>query len=366
MPKKQKGKKALRIWIIVILCLVIAAGGVTYARKMNSDTSTAATTYTVKTETYENVIEISGNVSAASSQSIQSSGDGTVTGVYVKEGDYVKKGQVILTMDATEQEYNLAKQDYDMDQKRISGSAKELELMGKQRAVLVKKLQDRTIKAVFSGVVAQLSVAVGDYIEASDEVGVLIDRSYLTASVEIVETDASKLQVGQTVTFTFPAYGDTAIEGYVVSFPSVGRITSRGATVIDAEVRINNPPESILPNYSFTGNIQISDPVTVTLVERLAIGYQGGKAYAEKILSDGTTERVSVEVQQYDATYVNVLSGLEYGDMLKSQSSGTTSGSLRITTKSDSSSSSSQQSGFGSGFPSSGGTPPSGGGGPGM
>ena len=80
----------------------------------------------------------------------------------------------------------------------------------------------------------QLSVSEGDVVEAKDEVGTIINRDYMSASVEIVENDVHKLKKGQIVKFTFPAYEDLEVTGYVDSFPAVGRITSRGATVVDA------------------------------------------------------------------------------------------------------------------------------------
>ena len=330
VKKNKKSKKGLITFIAILIILALAGAGVLYLRGKNKKPAAQQVAeYTVREETFKNIIEITGNVSAAASQDLKAAGSGSVTAVYVKEGDFVKKGQVILAMDATEQEYALAKHDYDMDQKRINGSAKELELMAKQRSVLVQKLEDRKVTAYFDGIIAQLTVASGDYLDAKDTVGVLIDRSYMKASVEIVETDASKLKVNQKVNFSFPAYPNRIVEGFVVTYPSVGRVTSRGATVIDAEVRINNPPSQILPNYSFTGEIEVTSPVTVTIVERQAIAYNSGKPYAEIIQKDGSTKKVDIEVSPYGSAYVSIISGLNPGDVLKNQGSAS-SGRLRV------------------------------------
>ena len=45
------------------------------------------------------MIEISGTVAAAQEQTLQALSAGTVTGVYVKAGDKVKKGDIILKLD---------------------------------------------------------------------------------------------------------------------------------------------------------------------------------------------------------------------------------------------------------------------------
>lgn len=328
--KNRKNKKSSKKGWIIGICIILLAGvGLYFARKTVKGPETEKMVYTVINETYENVIEISGNISAAQSQELQAAGSGTVQKVFVKEGDKVKKGDVILELDATEQEYNLASLDYDIAQKKLNGSKREIELLEVKREMLVKKLDDRKIVAYFDGIIAALDVAPGDYLEAKDSVGTLIDRTYMTASVEIVETDVSKLKPNQVVNFSFPAYDKGTVQGYVVSYPEIGTITQRGATVVKAEVRIDNPPEEILPNYSFTGEIEITAPVSVTLVERNAIGYDQGASYVEVINPDGTVSKVNVEVQQYDGTYVKILSGVKAGDVLNNLGVNR-SGTLRI------------------------------------
>lgn len=319
----RKNKSRVRNIIFIIIGLVAVSSA--YIMVKNSSKQTPQNvTYTVHSETVENIIEIAGTISAAQEQKLQAAGDGTVTGVYVAAGDTVKKGDILIRIDDTTQQYELEQQDYQIEQKRISGAQRDVEMLLKQRKVLEQKLEDRIIKANFDGIVAYLNVAEGDYLVAKDEVGTMIDRTYLKALVEVAETDSSKIKPGQKVMFSFPAYEDHKIEGYLVSSYAIATVTSRGASVVKAEVRIDNPPEQILPNYSFIGEIEISPPETILLVERQAIGYgEDGSPFAEKILPDGTTERVPVAVTAYGNAFVKIISGLQDKDVLKQQSTGT-------------------------------------------
>lgn len=156
---------------------------------------------------------------------MQALGAGTVINVFVKKGDRLKKGDIIIQLDSTEQEYNIAKLDYDMAASKISGSKKELELQEKQRLSLLRKLEDRKVTATFDGIIADLDVSEGDSLEAKDSVGTLVNIDYLTADVEVSETDVPKLKIGQRVDFTFPAYNGT-VQGYVVGWPAIGEVTS--------------------------------------------------------------------------------------------------------------------------------------------
>ncbi len=310
----MKLSKKNTIILIVISALVLITAGLITGRKLISRKKQTNVTYTVREETYENIIEISGTVAAAQSQTLQALSSGTVTGVYVKAGDRVKKGDVIIQLDDTTEKYNLAKHDYDMDSTRITGSRRQLELMNTQRDALLRKVEDRKVSATFEGIIAKLDVSVGDSLEAKDSVGVLVNNDYLTAEVEVAETDVSKLKIGQKVLFTFPAMKNETVTGYVVSWPAVGEITSRGATVVKAKVRIDEFPEQILPNYSFTGKIELSPTETNLVVERWAIGYENKKPY---VVIAKTGERKEVTVRNYGNQYVKILSGLNGNETLK-------------------------------------------------
>ena len=100
---------------------------------------------------------------------------------------------------------------------RISGAARELKLMETERLALLRKVSDRKVTATFDGVIAALDVAVGDSLEAKDNVGTLVNTDYLTAEVEVAETDVPKLVVGQPVDFTFSVYNQGAGEAEVTS-----------------------------------------------------------------------------------------------------------------------------------------------------
>ena len=314
--EKKPGKKMnkyLKRFLIFIIVMAVIVVGLVITRRVRSKANTQNVTYTVNKETYENVIEISGVVSAAKSQNLQALSSGTVVGVYVKQGDHVKKGDVILQLDDTTEKYNLERHEYDMETTRITGSARQYELMKTQRNALVQKIAERKITAQFDGIIADINVAVGDALETKNTVGTLVDVSYLTADVEIAETDVSKLEVGQKVEFTFSAIEDK-VYGTVVSWPAIGSVTNRGATVVKAKVRIDEYPEEILPNFSFSGKIEISPTETYLVVSRYAVGREDGQAYVESAL---TGEKINVVVTPYDREYVKVESGLKGGEVLK-------------------------------------------------
>jgi len=310
---KKKMKKSVKIILILAIVAVVVAGVLIGLRFFLHKDSNQVQIYTVNKEVYENVIEISGTVSAAQQQTLNALGAGTVMKIYVKEGDKVKKGDILVQLDDSEEVYNLEKHDYNMATTKLNGSPRDLSLMETQRVSLVQKIADRKVVAAFDGVIVELNAVEGNSVKAGDKIGTLVNLDYLTAEVEIAETDVAKLQVGLPVILDFNA-SDKQGNGYVTGWPAIGELTNRGASVVKAQIRIDDYPSEILPNYSFTGKIQIEEPVETITVERYAIGYDDdGQAYV--VLARGG-QKVNVEVEQYGRNYVKVLSGLSGGETL--------------------------------------------------
>lgn len=347
-------KKKIKIIIICAAILLVIGAALFILKNLLSSKKAEKVYYTANLETYENIIEISGTVAAAQEQTLQARSAGTVTAVYVKAGDKVKKGDVIIQLDDSEQLYNLEKQEYNMATKKLTASARELKLLETERNSLLQKVEDRKVTATFDGIIADLDVAVGDSLEAKDTVGTLVNIDYLTAEVEVTETDVSKLQIGQTVNFTFPAYSNKTVQGYVTGWPAIGEITSRGATVVKAKLRIDEYPEEILPNFSFTGKIEISPTEQYVVVSRYAISYENKEPYV--VLAKGN-EKISVKVQPYGNEYVKVLEGLEGGEVLIQQTTPKRSGMNRNRNGSGSGSGSQRNGSGGNGISGAGGFP---------
>ena len=323
MAKNKKMKKGVRILIIFLIVVVVIAGVLVGLRFFLHKDNNQPQYYTVNKETYENVIEISGTVSAAQQQTLNALGAGTVMAVYVKEGDHVKKGDILVQLDDSEEIYNLEKHDYNMATTKLNGSPRDLSLMQTQRVSLVQKIADRKIVAAFDGVIVEMDAVVGNSVKVGDKIGTLVNLDYLTAEVEIPETDVAKLEVGQKVILSFNA-SKTQGSGYVESWPAIGELTNRGASIVKAKIHIDDYPPEILTNYSFTGKIQIEEPVDNIIVERYAIGYEDGQAYV--VFAKGGEKR-NVEVVQYGRDYVKVLSGLKGGEVLVQSSEIPKSGS---------------------------------------
>ncbi|MGP1440577.1 MAG: efflux RND transporter periplasmic adaptor subunit [Treponema sp.] len=320
--KKRKKKKGKLKTILIILVLIVVFF-VLYKKFFSKSTTTTAIELppiTVTKEVSKNQIQISGYIEAAQQQKFESPGEGIVETVKIKEGDKVKKGQLLFALDSKSQEVQLAKQVFAIEQEKINGASKKITLMQKERELLEKQLKDRSVYAKFDGVVAYLNLDQGQYAKAQDNFGTLIDRSYLKATVEVSESYAYRLAIGQKANLYFSAVPGVVVEGIVQAFPAIARLNSqRGNTVLDTKIIVENPPKGVLPGYSFSGSIIAGEDEEVLICDKSAIRYEEGQPFVDRILDDGKTQAIKVEVAPYIQGFVKFYSGVEEGYKLKNQ-----------------------------------------------
>ncbi len=315
-------KRQEKIWIAVgIVLLLIFVWTKISGSKNKTSGMQEQEIITLKEDVVKKHIQISGHIEAAQEQILQSPGEGIVKKVNIKEGDLVKKGQLIFSLDSSLQEMQVAQQEFAIEQEKVNGRSIRLKLMQKELALKRKQLADRSIYAKFDGVAAMFSLTEGSYAQPKDSFGVIIDRSFLKSTVAVSERDASKLAVGQEVLLEFVALPDVEVKGEITAYPSIAKSNSSGGeTVVEAKLLVKNPPKEILPGYSFYGKIVYGKDEKVILISQQAIFYDKGKPYVNKILENKEIEKVQVEIEPYMEGVVKLVSGdLKAGDQLQSK-----------------------------------------------
>ena len=331
---RKMRKKKIRTWIITFLILgVLAAGWWIYTYKMNNgvfpwqqtkEKAAAAakenvSTTTVRRETYHTSIDVSGSVVAFDTQKVQIRGTGAVTGVFVSEGDRVKKGQLLASVDDSDQQYELANLEKQLETARMSGttSARDIELLEMRLDSAKNKLDNMNAYADFDGVVVSVSIREGDYYTAGAAAITIIDDSRLKATVEVDEIDIQMVTVGTPVHITCDSCPGIAIEGRVNYIPMIGRYTTQGIGVMDVEIVIDEPPAALKPGFSFGGSIEVSSEQSMLIISQAAVSTYRGVSTVIKVLEDGTFEEVPVTVKYLGENLYQILDGdVQEGDVI--------------------------------------------------
>lgn len=166
------------------------------------------------------------------------------------------------------------------------------------------------VKAGIAGVVASLPtpLAVGQHVAAGTSVAEVIDPRQLKAALQIAETQAHDIQLGQ------PAEIDThngIVPGHVTRIdPSV----LNGTRTVDVTMDGPLPPGAV-PQLSVDGTIDLEHLHDVLYVGRPAFGNPDSTISLFRYDPDGkTATRVQVKVGKASVTQIQILDGLKEGD----------------------------------------------------
>ncbi len=176
---------------------------------------------------------------------------------------------------------------------------------------LYQKQEDELqVRAGISGVVASLPtpMQVGEHVTAGTSVAEVIDPSQLKAALQIAETQAHEILLGQ------KAEIDThngIVPGHVTRIdPSV----LNGTRTVD--VTLDGPlPQGAVPQLSVDGTIELAHLHNVLKVGRPAFANDNSTISLFRIDPNGkTATRVQVQVGKASTTEIEILSGLNEGD----------------------------------------------------
>ncbi len=203
-----------------------------------------------------------------------------------------------IDMNAKAIEVQLASQ-----QTKIEQARSLLDLYQKQQQAL-------QVRAGISGVLTSLAtpLQVGQHVTVGTSVAEVIQTDKLKAALNIAETQAHEIQIGQ------PAEIDThngVVQGHVTRIdPAV----LNGTRVVD--VAMDGPlPSGAVPQLSVDGTIDLQRLTDVLRVGRPAFGNANSTISLFKIDPDGkTASRVQVKVGGVSVTEIEILDGLKEGD----------------------------------------------------
>jgi multidrug efflux pump subunit AcrA (membrane-fusion protein) len=176
---------------------------------------------------------------------------------------------------------------------------------------LYQKQEDELhVKAGISGVVASLPtpMAVGMHVTAGTSVAEVIDPSQLKAALQIAETQAHDILLGQ------KAEIDThngIVPGHVTRIdPSVLNGTRTVDVTLDGAL-----PAGAVPQLSVDGTIELAHLHDVLYVGRPAFGNENSTISLFRYDPSGkTATRVQVQVGKASTTEIQILNGLNEGD----------------------------------------------------
>ncbi len=218
------------------------------------------------------------------------------------------------TADQLTAQHDLSQQQLDVNQKAIEVQLASQKTKIDQAQALLdlyeKQAQELQVRSSITGILAPLAapVQVGEHVTAGTSVAEVIQRDKLKAALQIAETQARDIQIGQ------PATVDThngVIPGHVTRIdPSV----VNGTRTVDVELDGALPPGAV-PQLSVYGTFDLERMKDVLYVGRPALGNEDSTLSLFKVDADGKgATRVAVKVGRASVNEIQVIEGLTEGD----------------------------------------------------
>lgn len=266
-------------------------------------------------------------------QNVISTADGLVTEVLVKSNETVAAGDPILIIAGQGVREEI--------ERRISNYEIKKEIV----EALQAKFANLTVTAPSSGMVSEISTSVGASVSEGEWLGSIFSYSEMNMEVMIDDIDIVNVRVGAPVTITLDALPEQEFEGTVQYVSGMGD-SSRYAVYLT--LTGSNDMREGMQARAYIDSGSASD---VIIIPAEAV-YKEEGIYKVEVIADGVVSVRNIVIGLSNDRYVEVMSGLEAGevvvtgstlDLLPSKSTGSDSTLLPTGGSSDSDSGSSTE-----------------------
>lgn len=319
---------------IIILIVLVVVGGFWWNSKSKAENGNEVKEAEVTRGEVVSSLSVSGEITADTKAVLNFSMAGRVAYLGVKEGDIVKKYQVLSYLDPGDLDTGVTRAYYayiaadanakkiedDMKNKGASETFAEKNIrvaaqtardtaydawLAAQRAVRNAKLV-----APFAGKVTTVTFdAIGDTATVTDGI-TIVDPASLYFSAEVDEQDVGRVMADQAVKVKLDAFDGQVFNGKIGEIGFEARTSSTGATVFPVKVRFDADEMSKL-RLGMNGDAEIVFEVKENVL-RLPFDAVIDGEVTQK--SDDGEKKIKVEVGIEGENEVEIMSGLNEGD----------------------------------------------------
>ncbi len=295
--------------------------------------------YKTAVSNFEDVLPAIGTVRGTSTISLRFEQNGTVGQFHFKEGDFVKKGQIIaelahqdteLKVKFRESKLQTAKTNLVQAAKKVethekllaAGAIVQLKVdevkldyeKAKQEMEAAKieldsskaELEKTYLPAPKDGILGSKDIEVGEFVTSSVKVASLIEITDVLIEMGIIEKDVEKIKQGQPVKVSVDAYPDQEFSGEIDSIAS----TIEGSRTLTVKAKVPNPESLLLPGMFARVTINVFQKENTIVIPAVALnkGEEGYHVYL--VEKDNTIKTQPVQVGYATSDKAQVDEGL--------------------------------------------------------
>ena len=317
------------------LAILLAALSITSCaeKKKAKDFIQPCKTMVAKQCTLENKWYYVGEVNAKTSTGVGFKVPGTVTKVYVSEGDHVAKGQLLAELDPQDMQNS-----YDMAHATLNqaeDAMRRVEMMHSEQSVsdikyvevqtkleqarsmysaAKKRLENTKLYAPVSGVIGKRGIEVGEGYGMVLSAFTILDIDNVVVKIPVPEREIPNIKKGDEAKVYVLALGDSAY--YNAHIDAIGVSSDPLTHSYEARLNINNPGHKLM--QGMVCNVQLWPKSTQGrkgfILPVTAVKLNPGDDYYVWVVRNGKAYRQSVDVGMYSKDGVIVYGGINDGD----------------------------------------------------
>lgn len=221
---------------------------------------------------------------------------GRAESILVREGEFVKKGQILAWMSSTERAALL-------DAARARGS--------EELARWEDLYKPTPLVAPVAGLVIARNVEPGQTVTAADAVLIMSDRLILKAQVD--ETDVGQVRLGQAVRIVLDAYPREPLRGRVEHIAFEAK-TVNNVTIYEVDVLPDDVPAFMRSGMTANLTFHVAERENTLLLPVSAVKGGGDAAVVRVPGPEGLPVEKSVRAGLSDGKRIEILDGLAEGE----------------------------------------------------
>ena len=290
------------------------------------------TTFHAKEAVFNHFVELQGNVNTNQNLVIYPEFSGVLSGVYVKEGQKVSKGQVLAKIDdggLSQQlsqlkiQSNLAKTTFERQERlwnqKIGSEIQYLQAKAAYESQLeaTKQLQQQigktVVRAPFSGTIDDVITDQGSVVApGQSQLFRIVNLDDMYIETDVPERYVSDIIKGKEVNVVFPFLG----KEINAKVRQAGNFINPANRTFRVEVAIPNKDTAIKPNL--TAKLKINDYtnkkailIPQSIISENAEGQQYVYTITNKVENKARVKREFIETGRTQGDYIEVLSGID-------------------------------------------------------
>lgn len=288
-----------------------------------------------KSQTWSEELRAVASLQAAQGTTLAAQSSGTITSLYFKSGQTVKKDQLLVQLNN-----NVARAKLAADQARLANARFERDRQHKlytrqatSQAALQSAeatyhemqasvqsdqatLDNLQIRAPFDGHLGIRAVSLGQFIAAGHGVVDIQQWRPLRVAFTLPQRDLSRISVGDGISLTVDGLADTIFSGRITA---MGAAFATNTRTIAVQARIENAKNTLRPGMFGEVTVRLAKHTRAIIVPRIAITYNsyGEYVYVIKDSNKGKiAEQRSVQTTGSRGTMVDIARGIQPGDVV--------------------------------------------------